>query len=133
MNNPFDIIKSFYSKDWEKVTNRDKAKNFFMINRICSIQYPLQANSFNKLKIKPEKVVDYWKLFVTHHNKRLPSWIYTKTIKKEKEKEEKKYKEEVINLIKEKYNLSNREISELKNFFPKKFDAYYKEIESILF
>ena len=103
-----------------------------MVNRICSIAYPLQANSFNNIKIQGEKVIDFWKIFVRHHNKNVPSWIWTKTVKKEKEKEKKEYKEEVINFIKEKYDISNREIEELKNFFPSKFNAFYKEIETLI-
>jgi hypothetical protein len=132
MNNPFDIIKSFYSKSWDKISDRDKARNLFMVNRICSIAYPLQANSFNNIKINPEKVVDFWKIFITHKHKNNPSWVWTKTSKKEKEKEKKEYKEEVINFIKDKYSLSNREIEELKIFFPSKFNSFYKEIETLI-
>lgn len=132
MNNPFDIIKSFYSKSWDKISDRDKSRNLFMINRICSIAYPLQANSFNNIKIQGDKVVDFWKIFIRHHSKNVPSWIWTKTLKKEKEKEKNEHKEDVINFIKEKYDISNREIEELKKFFPSKFNAFYKEIETLI-
>ena len=132
MNNPFDIIKAFHSKNWDKIPDRDKARNLFMINRICSIAYPLQANSFNHIKINPAKVVDFWKVFITHKHKTTPSWIWTKTLKKEKEKLENKYKEEIIDFIKEKNEISNREIKELIEFFPSKFKEYYKEVESLL-
>lgn len=132
MNNPFDIIKAFYSKEWNKISDRDKSRNLFMINRICSISYPLQANSFNNIKIQGDKVVDFWKIFIKHHSKTVPSWIWTKTSKKAKEREKKEYKEEVITFIKDKYNISNREIEELKNFFPSKFNNFYKEIESLI-
>jgi membrane-associated HD superfamily phosphohydrolase len=88
--------------------------------------------TFNNIKIKPEKVVDFWKIFVTHHNSKTPPWIWTKTSKKEKEKKSKEYKEEIINFIKEKHQLSNREIQELQDFFPSKFDSFYKEVESLL-
>jgi hypothetical protein len=132
MNNPFDIIKAFHTKEWNKISDRDKARNLFMINRICSIAYPLQANSFNNLKIRPEKVVDFWKVFITNYNKKTPQWIWTKTSKNVKEKEKKEYKEEVISFIKDKYQISNREIEELKNFFPSKFNSFYKEIETII-
>ena len=132
MNNPFDIIKSFYSKSWNKINDRDKSRNLFMINRICSIAYPLQANSFNNIKINPDKVVDFWKVFITSKHKTVPSWIWTKTQKKEKDEKKKEYKEEVINFIKDRYQISNREIEELKNFFPKKFNTFYKEIETLI-
>ena len=84
MNNPFDIIKAFHSKAWDKINDRDKARNFFMINRTCSIAYPLQANSFNNIKIQPDRVVDFWKIFITSKHKSVPSFIWTKTIKKDK-------------------------------------------------
>lgn len=132
MNNPFDIIKSFHSKDWNKISDRDKSRNLFMINRVCSISYPLQANSFNHIKIRPEKVVDFWKVFITNYHKKTPSWIYTKTLKKEKEKSKKEYDETIIEFIKEKYQISNREIEELKKFFPAKFNQFYKEIETLI-
>jgi hypothetical protein len=132
MNNPYEIIKAFHTKEWDKISDRDKARNFFMINRICSISYPLQANSFNRLKIQPEKVVDFWKVLITHQNKKSPGWIWTKTIKSEKTKEETKYKEEIIDFIKSKYEISDREISEMIDFFPLKFNNFYKEIESLL-
>ena len=132
MDNPFEIIKSFHTKSWEKISDRDKARNLFMINRTCSIAYPLQANSFNNIKIQPEKVVDFWKVFVTHKHRSTPSWIWTKTIKKEKEKSQDNYKDEIIDFIKEKYQISNREIQEMKDFFPSKFKQFYKDIETLL-
>lgn len=132
MNNPFDIIKSFHSKNWDKISDRDKSRNLFMINRICSIAYPIQANSFNNIKINPEKVVDFWKIFITHKHKNTPSWIWTKTKKRENEEKKKEYKEDVISFIKDKYQISNREIEDLKNFFPQKFNIFYKEIETLI-
>lgn len=131
MNNPYDLVKKFYSPDWKKVNDRDKAKNFFMVNRICSIRFPLQANALNHIKIQPDKSIDFWKIFLTSQEKSSPSWIWTKSIKKDKVKE-KNYKEEVINFIKEKNQISNREIKELIEFSPKKFSEYYKSIESLL-
>jgi len=131
MNNPYEIIKSFYTKDWDNVSDADKARNFFMINRICSINFPLQSQMFNNIKIRPEKVVDFWKSLMTKLYKSPPKWIWTKTIKSEKEKD-KNYKEEVINFIKEKNKISDREIKEMIHFFPKKFDSYYKDIENLI-
>lgn len=131
MNNPFEIIKNFFGHGWVKINNRDKARNFFMINRTCSIQFPIQANMFNNIKIHPESVVDWWKSFLSHKYKTQPSWVWTKTIKKE-EKRKTEYKEEIINFIKEKYEISDREIQELQDFFPKKFHSFYKDIEKLL-
>jgi hypothetical protein len=132
MNNPFDIIKAFHSKEWEKVNDREKSKNFFMINRLCAISYPLHANSFNHIKIQSEKAVDFWKVLLFHQHKKTPQFIWTKTNKTEKDKKSKEYKEETIEFIKEKYLISNREIKELQSFFPRDFDIFYSGIENIL-
>jgi hypothetical protein len=131
MNNPFEIIKSFFSKDWGRINNQDKSRNFFMINRTCSIQFPLHANMFNNVKIQPNVVVDWWKSFLTHKYQKQPSWVWTKTIKGG-EKKKTEYKEEVIDFIKEKHEISNREIEELKQFFPEKFHSFYKDIEKLI-
>mgnify|MGYP000887624418 CR=1 FL=1 len=47
-------------------------------------------------------------------------------------KSENKYKDEIIDFIKEKNEISNREIKELIEFFPNKFKDYYKEVETLL-
>jgi hypothetical protein len=59
----FDIVKLIFNnkeKEWKSVSKIDKSRNFFMINRIMAIQFPVQANQFNKLKIVPAPVVDWW-------------------------------------------------------------------------
>jgi adenine-specific DNA methylase len=56
--------------------------------------------------------------------------VWTKTIKKE-ERKKTEHKEEVINFIKEKYEISGREIQELQDFFPQKFQTFYKDIEKL--
>jgi len=132
MSNPFTVINSFFNSDWEKITDYDKSKNFFMINRLCSIQYPIQANYFNNIKISPSSSIDFWKVLLSNKYKKTPSWTWTKTIKKEKEKKQESYKNDVLDFIKDRYEISNREIEELQCFFPDKFKKFYNEIESLL-
>ena len=60
----FDIVKNIFSKNkrsWDSVGKNDKVRNFFMINRIMSIQFPVQANQFNKMRVTPHFVVDWWR------------------------------------------------------------------------
>ena len=87
----FDILKAFFSdKKWQDVTKQEKAKNFFMINRIMSISLPLQANAFNNTKIDPVSVIDFWKFTLNTKYKTPPGWFFTSTNKKEKKKEERR-------------------------------------------
>ena len=83
----FDIVKNIFStndKNWKSVGRIDKSRNFFMVNRIMSIQFPIQANQFNKLKVTPPPVVDWWRDTLSHRFSKPPVWIYTKTKKVEK-------------------------------------------------
>ena len=86
---------------------------------------------FNNVKIQPDGVVDWWKTFLSCKYQQQPSWVWTKTIKKE-EKKKTEYKEEILDFIKEKHQISNREIEDLRGFFPEKFHSFYKDIEKLL-
>jgi len=130
----FDIIKALFKSDneWSKVSKIDKSRNFFMINRIMSIQHPLQANMLNNIKIDSVSAVEWWRFMMRKLYKTTPKWIYTSTIKKESEKKDKEYKAETLDLIREKYEVSNRELETTKKFFPKKFDEWIRSIEEHL-
>ena len=127
---PYDLLKSFFNKkDWDNITKIEKGKNFFIINRIMSIGYPLQANAFNNTKIDPVPVIDFWKETLNKKYKATPGWFFTSTEKKSK-KEVYLPKEDVINFIKNRYEISNREIMELSKYFTKEFKEFCKSIET---
>jgi hypothetical protein len=82
----FDYIKCIFSqsKDYENLPDYVKKKHAFMTNRFLSIQYPIQADMFNKININPVGVADSWRRVGIRH-KRTPGWIFTKTKKKPKD------------------------------------------------
>jgi hypothetical protein len=128
----FDILKAFFNKkDWSDVSKHDKARNMFMINRIMSMSFPLQANALNNTKIDPVSVVDYWKETLNTKYKATPGWFFTPSKKKEKSKDFVP-DEDVAEFIKEKYEISNREIKELCKYFPKEFKEFSKSIKDLL-
>ena len=128
----FDILKAFFSeKQWEEVSKIDKSRNFFMINRMMSIFFPLQANAFNNTKIDPVPVIDFWKTTLNRSYKTTPGWSFTATKKKEKIKNFAP-SEEAANFIKSRYEISNREIAELGKYFPKEFKEFSKGIEELV-
>lgn len=82
---PFDIINMMFRNDgeFEKLTDFVLSRNFFMINRVFAIQYPLQAQFFNKLTINQADVVKSWRTFaVSQFGYRTPGFVYTKGGKK---------------------------------------------------
>lgn len=83
---PFDIIKMMFMNDgeFEKLSNIILSKNYFMINRILAIQFPIQAQFFNKLNIDTANVIRSWRTFVVmkYGYGRVPGFVYTKGAKK---------------------------------------------------
>jgi hypothetical protein len=132
----FDVIKKiFIKKNWDDVGRNDKVRNFFMINRIMSIQWPIQAHQFNHTKVSPSPVVDWWHGTMSNYYGKSPAWIFTKT-KKDPTKETKKIDfsayEEAEEFVRKRFEISKREISDLKKFFPQKYEYWIKEISEQL-
>ena len=134
----FDVIKNIFKgkKEWETVGKNDKVRNFFMINRIMSIQFPIQSNQFNHTKVSPAPVVNWWHDTLSpRYSSKSPSWIFTKTKKKEtidtKKPDQIDYSE-AEEFIRSRFEISKREISELKKFYPEKYESWIKEISSQL-
>lgn len=128
----FDVIKKMFDTDekWSQIPNWDKNRYFFMINRIMSIQFPNIAHQFNHIKINPVSTVDWWHGNLRNVYKKYPQWVFTsaKAIKEKNKKVE--INEEVKKLIKEKFEISEREINELREFWPDKFKKFCDSIES---
>lgn len=129
----FDIIKSFTNEgEWAKVSNTDKAKNLFMINRIMSIGYPTHAHAFNNTKIDPVNVVNVWRNMISKKYDKPPAFIYTPTNKKSKDSTKIKVPDNILRFICERYEISMREIGDLMEFYPKEFKKYCDSIKEIL-
>jgi DNA-binding transcriptional regulator YiaG len=61
----------------------------------------------------------------------MPNWIFTKTKKTETKKDTKKvidFDPEVEKFIREKFSVSNRELTELKKFYPEKYSEWVESI-----
>jgi hypothetical protein len=136
----FDVVKKIFDKkesSWLSVSKMDKIRNFFMINRIMSIQFPVQANQFNKTKITPNRVIDWWHDNLSPRFTGPPKWIYTKTKKKEKEtKKDTPSKnlnlEESESFIREKFCVSKRDLEQIKKFYPERYNSWISSISSQL-
>lgn len=83
---PFDIINMIFTNitEFNKLSDSLLEKNFFMINRIFAIKYPLQANLFNKTTINMGEVVRAWSTFIINKEGygKVPYFVYTKGAKK---------------------------------------------------
>ena len=125
----FDFIKVvFNSQEYSQITPGEKRKHFFLTNRRYAIQFPMQANALQNLKINQAAVMDFWNVFLSKQYKYVPGWIYTKGVKKSVEIKEKKLT--VSNeLIKEycKYvKCDPKSVKDALDFFP---DDMIKELK----
>lgn len=135
MKELFDITKIIFEKpgEWATVTKGEKKKYFFAINRRFAINFPMQANALQHLKINQAGVIDFWQIFMRQRYQRTPSWMYTKGIKKAKESKEKKNKvsEALILSFAKDMNVDKKSIYDALDFYPKDMLAELKQFEKI--
>jgi hypothetical protein len=129
----FDFIKIMFTKpnEYKKISNHNKKRHHFMINRFFSIQYPANAQMFNKNGINPLAVLDSWAL-VAARFKNVPGWIYTKTKKVEKVSVTKrKYipSDASITFFMQRNEIGKREFKELETFAKEELYSNLKRIE----
>lgn len=132
---PFDLIKLFYNKsEYNKLSNYDKAKHYFIINRMMGVQFPAFAAFLSINKISPSGVVDFWNFYLPTKFKYYPNWLYIKT-KRAKEAKQIKSSEyhpskEVLNYYSKLHQCSMKEIDESLRRFPDKMKDELKNLEA---
>lgn len=134
--NPFELIKIMMesSSEYENVSKGDKRKNFFIIQRRMAIQYPMQAQVFNGLKINQEQAVDVWARFLNKKYNKTPFWMYTKGVKAAKEAKEKKINipTSLIEEYAKRYKLDLKSVHDALEFFPQEMKKEIKDFEKLL-
>ena len=132
----FDYVKLVFSrkkKDWEEVKDTDKSRNFFMLNRFMSIQFPIQASHLCHYKINPVEVSNHWHRTVSGKFTSVPGWVYAKTVKKKDVSKKIDYpSEEMINWYCAKNELSRKDFDQHANFFKEDFLNDIKKLEKTL-
>lgn len=113
MSDLFSFINSMTSKpeEFKKTKAHERARHFFMVNRLCSICFPIQAAYFNHIKINPAQAVTFWQGLLSQKYNRTPNWMYVKTAKaKEEKKAAQAVSDEVIKKYCEVYKVSHRDV-----------------------
>lgn len=133
----FDFIKIIFTnpQEYSSITPGEKRKHYFMLQRRFAINFPMQANVLQHLKINQAAVIDFWQKYLRETYKGYyPKWLYTKGIKKAQEVKEKK--QNVSNeLIKEycKYmKIDSKTIKDALQFYENEMVNELKEFEKIL-
>lgn len=127
----YDLAKRMFTNSdevWYDITDYEKTKHSFMINRIFSIQYPVSANNMNALKANPLGIVETWRR-VARAWKRTPQWVFTKTEKAEATNPLKKFSEETLRYYMTEHWCGEREMLEQYNLNGDEFLEELKYIE----
>lgn len=131
----FDFIKVvFNSQEYSQITPGEKRKHFFLTNRRYAIQFPMQANALQHLKINQAGVMDFWNVFLSKQYKYIPPWIYTKGVKKSVEVKEKKQtvSAEIIREYCKYAKVDPKSVRDALEFFPHDMIEELKQFETIL-
>jgi len=125
----FEYLKIVFGTDaqWDKLTSYDKSKNSFMLNRMLSAQFPIQANMFNQLKTDPVGTAECWRIVGSKFT-RVPGFIYTKVSKKSVKKKWDP-NQEVVNEYLKLNQIGNREFQEALKFNPKEIKKSIDNLE----
>lgn len=84
----FETINAMFANPaaFEKTSLHERGRHFFMVNRLFSIKFPVQAQFLNHTKIHPGNAVTYWSETVGKMFSKTPGWMYVKTKKAREEK-----------------------------------------------
>lgn len=69
-------------QNWDKISDEDKAKNFFIINRYFSKKYVEQAQFLNLKNIDKVLGLELWRQFMK--TEPYPKWFWSKSETKDK-------------------------------------------------
>ena len=111
----FEMIRMMFEqpKKFADISNYDKSKYFFMMNRFFAIKFPIQAAMFNHRKINPGEAVQVWADMLRPLFNSTPSFIFEslkKTKKAKKVKLKHKVEESTISYYAQKYLLREADV-----------------------
>lgn len=120
----FEFIDCIFDKvKWKDISQSDKYKHFYMTNRFLSIRYPLEINQCQIVGLGQKnsaRMMDFWHNILIRHYPRKPSWLMTKSGKKQSETDLLKgIDKELITKYSNHHKIDLKSINSLSEFFPK--------------
>lgn len=127
-DNPlFDLIKAIFTdKEYVRnITSQQASQFLFMVLRRIGINYPEQANVFNRPDVNAKDVINFFSEYL--YTGMAPKWIYTsvKEIAKEKVKDE--FTEAEIKGYLEYYDINRKDYEMADRFFHDELESEIRE------
>jgi len=130
----FDFIWIVFNSpaQYKKLKAYEKARHFFMFSRFMAIQFPVQANALQHIKINPSEVIDYWQITLTRLYNKVPSWMYIKMKKAKAAKKKKFVEEETVKKYCRSYSYNRRQIDTALKFFEVDMEQELQQFEKMI-
>jgi len=132
----FEFTKILFEKpgEWQNISGGEKRKQFFMCNRRFAIQFPMQANALQHLKINQSGVVDFWQQFMRRQYSKTPGWMYTKGVKKAVQEKESKINVsgKLINEYAKRMKIDRNSVYDAIEFYPDLMITELKSFQKML-
>ena len=136
---PYDIITMMFTnfEEFNKLTDTVLDKNFFLINRVFSIKYPLQAAVFNKAGINTASVIKSWAMFCSSKEGygKVPYFVYTRGAKKTSASTlnvKDKIDKELICEYCKRYKITLKDFNALRSMFNDELTADVKRYKKLI-
>ena len=137
---PFDIINQLGKPAFSEISNLDKKRHFFIINRMLSRALPDISTNLGHQSIIPEIGVDYWNIAFTELGTTQKGRNILNGIRKvmyvsmsaAKKKEKVKIDVDLSKKFMEMTKMSTKEFNLLLQFFEIETIKYLKEVEKII-
>ena len=125
-----DVVNAIFTRksEWSKITDEDKEKNFFIINRYMSKKYPVQAQLLNQKSINKISAINLWYFFILN-DRYYTKWFWSKSVK---DKEELIITEKDFNYLVDRLKISEFNLKSLIEYYPDMVIdelKYYKDID----
>jgi hypothetical protein len=125
-----DVVNAIFTRksEWSKITDDDKEKNFFIINRYMSKKYPVQAQLLNQKSINKISAINLWYFFILN-DRYYTKWFWSKSVK---DKEELIITEKDFNYLVDRLKINEFNLKSLIEYYPDMVIdelKYYKDID----
>jgi hypothetical protein len=132
----FEFIKVIFNRpsDYSSISPSEKRKHFFMCQRRFAIQFPMEANVLQHLKINQQAVIDWWQKFLRSKYSSVPGWMYTTGAKKSQEIKEKKINvsNDTIKEYCKTFEIDPHSVRDALEFFQNDMVKELKEFENMI-
>ena len=133
---PFELSKIIFESpgQYSDLTKGDKRSNFFILQRRFAINFPIQAQLLQHIRINMEATIDWWQRYIRSKKyPKTPFWMYIPGVKKNQEKEEKKTKisSETISEFCRFYQKDPKQIKDAIKFYPEEMAKEMKSFSDI--